>query len=104
MIDFYENPPKTKKQIRDYLVSWLQPSQDTTPIKIKGEFFIQEKGFRRAFYSHGVFRNTSTNEYIWYVCQDNDFSWNGFGEKIYSSFESMLEDTIDNYYIQWKLD
>ena len=62
MYDFYKNPPKTKQDIKNYLTYWLQKADDTTPLVIKGETFIQEQGFRRAFYMHCVFRNIVSNE------------------------------------------
>ena len=60
MYDFYGNPPNTKKQLYEWLTSWLTPTPTAQPIKHNGKTFIQESGFRRAFYMHCVFRNLST--------------------------------------------
>jgi hypothetical protein len=101
MYDFYNNPPKTKKDLRDYLTSWLENVDDVSPLIIEGETFIQEKGFRRGFYNHCVFRSLLTNEYVWWV--DEDFDLEQFPKKRFSTYESMLENVINDYYIAWKL-
>lgn len=99
--DFYGNPPKTKKDLRDYLTSWLQNIDDVSPLVIQGETFVQEKGFCRAFNQHCVFRSLLTNEYVWWVF--DDFNIELFPKKRFSTYESMLENVINDYYIAWKL-
>jgi len=98
--DFYGNPPKTKQDIRDYLTSWLQNVRCDTLI-IQGETFIQEKGFRRAFHTHCVFRNKLTNEYVWWVTEDFDINF--FPKQRFLTYELMLENVINDYYIAWNL-
>ena len=98
--DFYKNPPKTKHELRDFLTSWLQ--YEETRLTIQGETFIQEKGFRRAFHQHCVFRSLSTNEYVWWVY--DEFNLERFPNTRYSTYDSMLENVIDDYYVAWKLD
>ncbi len=99
--DFYKNPPKTKQDLRDYLTSWLQNVYDTSPLIIQGETFIQEKGFRRAFHQHCVFRSLLTNEYVWWVSEEFDLEL--FPKKRFSTYESMLENVINDYYTDLKL-
>lgn len=101
MYDFYKNPPQTKQDLRDYLTSWLQTVDDVSPLIIKGEPFIQEKGFRRAFHQHCVFRSLLTNEYVWWVSEDFDLEL--FPNQRFSTYESMLENVINEYYVNWKL-
>ena len=101
MTDFYENPPKTKQDIRNYLISWLEKINDTSPLVIQGEAFIQEWGFRRAFHHHCVFRSILTNEYVWWVFEE--FILEEFPKKRFATYESLLENVIDEYYILWKL-
>jgi hypothetical protein len=100
MYDFYGNPPKTKQDIYDYLTSWLQPEKSN--IMVKNEIFIQELGFRRAFYNHCVFRSESTNKYVWWVFEEPDIST--FPTKRFSSYEALLEYVVNDYYTRWKLD
>jgi len=103
--DFYGNPPKTKEDLRAYLTSWLQNVEDASPLVIQeqgeNETFIQEKGFRRAFCNHCVFRSLLTNEYVWWVFEEFDLKL--FPTKRFSTYESMLENVINDYYIAWKL-
>ena len=101
MTDFYENPPKTKEDIRNYLTSWLEKTDDKSPFAVEGESFIQEQGFRRAFNHHCVLRSLSTNEYIWWVFEDFDSKM--FPKKRFSTFELLLEDVINDYCVLWKL-
>lgn len=121
--DFYAKPPKTKQDLRDYLTSWLQNVDDVSPLVIQGEAFILEKGFVRAFNSHCVYRSLLTNEYVWWVSADSDthyifrslkdeddrwwvsegFDVKLFPKKRFSTYESMLETVINDYYIAWKL-
>ncbi len=100
--DFYSNPPKTKQDIKEYLTSWLNKVDNQSPLTINGETFVQEYGFRRAFYNHCVLRNILTNEYIWWVFEEFDLK--SFPKKRFSTYELMLEDVINDYYIGWKLD
>lgn len=101
MTDFYKNPPKTKKDIRDYLTSWLQETDNKSPLVIQGESFVVEQEFKRAFHHHCVFRSLLTNEYIWWVFEDFDLEM--FPKKRFATFESLLENVINDYYIAWKL-
>ena len=83
------------------LTSWLQKVDDATPLVIRDETFIQEKGFKRAFHSHCVFRSLTTNEYVWWVYEEYDLE--KFPVKRFPTYESMLESVIDEYYVAWKL-
>jgi hypothetical protein len=85
----------------EWLTSWLTPTPTAQPIKHNG--FIQESGFRRASYMDCVFRNVSTNEYVWSVCPDIDESLNLDDSQHFPTFEAMLDNVINTYYIDWKL-
>lgn len=102
MYDFYANPPNSKKELREWLTSWLVKPSGSEPkiIEYNGEQFIEELGFRRAFYYHSVLRSISTGEYIWWVVSDD---MHAFPTKRFSDFETMLEGVIDDYYKQWRL-
>ncbi len=103
MYDFYTNPPNSKQDLREWLTSWLVPPVPyPETIEYNGEKFIQELAFKRAFYIHSVFKNLSTNEYVWWVYSE-DTDVNNFPSTRFSTYEAMLEDVINNYYISWKL-
>ena len=97
--DFYKNPPKTKQDLRDFLTSWLQ--NEVSQLTIQGETFVQEKGFRRAFHNHCVFRSLATNEYVWWVYGELDVKL--FPKTRFSTYDSMLEHVINDYYVAWNL-
>ena len=101
MTDFYNNPPKTKQDIRNYLTSWLEKVNDTTPLVIQDEAFVQELGFRRAFHSHCIFRSILTNEYVWWVFEE--FNLEDFPKKRFATYELLLENVINDYYNLWRL-
>jgi hypothetical protein len=102
MYDFYAKPPNTRDELREWLVSWLEPVKDDKPLSINGETFLQEKGFRRAFNLHCVFRSQETNEFVWWVFEETP-SLNSFPTKRYATYESLLNSVIEDYYVQWKL-
>lgn len=99
--DFYENPPKTRDQIREYVTTWLEPTNDPTVYTISGETFVNEQGFRRAFNLHSVFRNVQTGEYAWHVSEAGDFS--NFSSTRYLSMEELVEGVVEEFYVLWKL-
>jgi hypothetical protein len=100
MCDFYENPPKKKEEIQEYITSWLEPSKDEVCLEHGGETFRVECGFRRAFYCHTIYRSLSTNEYLWWVTEDGDLRT--FPTKRYPSKEALINDVVEDYFIQWK--
>lgn len=102
MYDFYDHPPNTKQELREWLTSWLEKPSSISPLlEINGEQFIQELGFRRAFYSHSVFRSLLTNEYIWWVSEEFDI--NTFPSQRFTRYEELLEYVINDYYKRWNL-
>ncbi len=103
MYDFYGNPPKTKKDLHDWLTSWLE-KVDAAPVEHEGQTYVQEYGFRRGFCMHCVFRNLTTNEYVWWVFPDEQVGkMESFPNARYPSFDDMLKHVIDDYYARWKL-
>ena len=108
MYDFYNKPPKTRIDLHEYLTSWLKKltpeEKETSIVEVNGEKFIQELGFRRAFYMHCVFRNMNTNEYVWWIFGDDDESYlDTFPTIRFPTYDSMLEQTINDYYKLWGL-
>jgi hypothetical protein len=102
MYDFYAKPPKTKEEIREWLTSWLVPVPDAQTLNPGGEPFIQELGFRRAFYLHGVFRSLTTGEYTWWVISDEEVGClDSFPTIRYPSYEAMLDSVVNDYFIRW---
>ena len=104
MYDFYANPPSNKTQIRDWLTSWLEKPDSTPIFEVNGERFALEAGFRRAFHQHAIFRNVDTNEFVWRVVRDEDATnFSSFPKTRYSNYDTLLENVINDYYVQWKL-
>ncbi len=105
---FYRNPPKTKEDLRKWLTCSLKniSADQQLPFEVEGETFVQEKGFRRAFHKHCVIRSLVTNEYLWWVFEPVDLQvdWSTFPKKRYATYESLLQNVIDDYYVLWKMD
>jgi len=99
MYDFYAKPPTTKDEIREYITTWLEPSKEETFIRNGDEQFSHISGFRRAFNIHAIYRSVSTNEYIWWVSEDGDLKT--FPTKRYDSKDALIDDVVDQYFIQW---
>lgn len=106
--DFYGNPPKTKEDLRKWLTCSLKniSADQQLPFEVEEETFVQEKGFRRAFHQHCVIRSLLTNEYLWWVFEPVDLhvDWSTFPKKRYATYESLLQNVIDDYYVLWKMD
>lgn len=101
MYDFYNNPPKSKKEIREWLTDWLEPvSEGVHLFEQNGELFKQELGFRRAFHIHCVCMSLKTGEYAWCVFEDSGIP---NITKRFTTYEEMLNHVIDDYYVAWKL-
>jgi hypothetical protein len=101
MYDFYGKPPRTKEEIREYITTWLEKPKEDVILEHKGERFIAECGFRRAFHVHTIYRSLSTNEYVWWVTEYGDMST--FPTKHYSSREALIENVVEDYFIRWNL-
>lgn len=100
--DFYKNPTNTKLELRKYLTSWLEKCPETTPLlKVNGDSYVQEYGFRRHCYIHGIFKNIVTDEYVWWVSEIHDIKT--FPTTRYLNYEHLLESVINNYYKSWNL-
>ena len=103
MYDFYKNPPKTREDIREYLVSWLHEAE-CVPFEIEGERFIQELGFVRAFHLHCVLRSEKTNEYLWWVFSRDSSELDkikSFPMKRFSTYNKLLDFVVEEYYTKW---
>ena len=104
MYDFYGKPPKSREDLRAWLTTWLEPTNDEKEYSIKDEKYINELGFRRAFCMHSVFRNVVTNEYVWYVIEDTNVDdFKTFPKKRYPSYEKLIDGVVEYYYKFWKL-
>ena len=100
--DFYKNPPNTKLELREWLTSWLQKCPETTPLlEVNGQTYVQEYGFRRSFHVHCVFKNITTQEYVWWVSEMLDICT--FPTTRYLNYDQLLESVIDDYYKSWNL-
>ena len=105
--DFYENPPNSKQELRQWLTTWLQKIQETPPlvtpplVEVNGETYVQELSFRRGFHEHHVLKNTISQEYVWWVFEQVNLK--EFPTTRYSNYENLLESVIDDYYKSWKL-
>lgn len=102
MYDFYNNPPETKEQIREYLTTWLVKNENPQIEDFDGRQYIQEYGFSRAGYSHCVFKDVKTNEYIWYVIPREEYIVK-LPEERFSNFNRMIDSIVESYYKEWNL-
>ena len=105
MYDFNTTIPKSREDLKDWLTKCLRPTNDEKEYTIKNEKYMNELGFKRAFYIHSVFRNVTTNEYKWYVVPDTCFvdDFEKFPKKRYSSYESLIDGVVEYYYKLWQL-
>lgn len=101
MYDFYNNPPKTKRELREWLVSWLEPPIQPIVLEHNKETFRVESSFRRAFHTHTVVRSLNTGEYLWWVTEDGNMK--DFPTKRFDTYQHVLNNIIDEYYDMWKL-
>jgi hypothetical protein len=86
-----------------WLLLWLLPANEYIPIKIGRYYYIIEKYFRMSFNTYTVFRNTTTNEYIWYVLHNNKFDKKEFlSSKRYYVYTDLLLDVSQQFYQKWK--
>ena len=86
-----------------WLLLWLQPVNEYIPIEIDNYTYFIEKQFRIAFNIYTIFRNTTTNEYIWYVIQNNYFNKYEFlRSKKYITYNSLLIDIANQFFHKWK--
>ena len=97
--DFYAKSPSTREEIREYLTTWLEPT-DTESQKPNGRSFIQMYDFRRAGYIHSVWRCLEDERFYWYVVPDNCFDL-GFPTKSYASFDALIDGVVEEYYALW---
>jgi hypothetical protein len=100
--DFYKNPPNTKHELRKYLTSWLQKSPDNTSLlEVNGQNYVSEYGFRRGFHTHCVLKNTTTQEYVWWVSEYMDLET--FPTTRFINYDNYWKSVIDDYYKSWNL-
>ena len=104
MYDFYGNPPETKSQLREWLLSWLQKPATEDIFELHDDHFVQELGFVRAGYAHCIFRNIKTGNYVWWVYRnDTERTVDSFPDKRYSTVDELIGSVVDQYYVDWKL-
>jgi hypothetical protein len=109
MYDLVDNPPKNKKDLRDWLTSWIEKIDQARAFHIHGEVYTFVAGFSRSGYTHEILRSQATKEYTWWI-RDTMFEASGpkdpyiaFPNKRYSGLDTVLEDMIEHYSTQWKL-
>ena len=104
MYPFYENPPKTKQDVYDYITTWLQPvPDDSNTIIYDNREWTPIKGFRRASSIHCAYKCLSTGEYMFHV---DEFDWTptttpNFG--IHKDYDTMIDSVVSRYTKLWKL-
>jgi hypothetical protein len=98
--DFYNNHPNTKHDIKQYIVTWLEPVLNDSN---KYQNWTQVFGFRRGFVIHGVYVNDKTKEYAFHVIDPDSYNtYNNFPNLgSYDSYETMLEGVVDKYAKLW---
>jgi hypothetical protein len=110
MYDFYGQPPENRADLREYLTTWLRPETGEHKWMIGGGEYVLVAGFRRAFVSHEIFRNTATGQYMWYIAPPElgkrfaDFNnANAWPIGPQETYENLLSSVIEWYYVQWGL-
>jgi hypothetical protein len=104
MYDFNTSLPKSREDLKEWLIKCLRPSNDEKEYTIKDEIYMNEFSFRKSSFIHSVFRNVKTKEYVWYVIPDicvDDFEH--FPKKRYASYESLIDSVVEYYYKLSKL-
>ena len=85
-----------------WLILWLQPSYDLTPFRLSKHNYIIEKRFRIAFNVYTIIRDTTTNEYIWYMIENNHFdSKKMINSKRYTNYNELLIEVSQQFYHKW---
>ncbi len=85
-----------------WLLLWLQPSIDYIPFTLYGHIYMIEKRCRIAFNVYIIARDTTTNEYIWYIIENNQFYFEKFiNSKRYSNYNDLLMEVSQQFYHKW---
>lgn len=92
MYDFCDTHPITKRELRQLIVSWLEPPEKMIVLEHNGEWFRAEVGFRRGGQSHMIYRNLYTCEFLWWATEEE------FPMKKSDTFEHLLNDVADMFY------
>ena len=105
MYDFFNNPPKTREDIREYITTWLEPcvSKDIYNLK-NNESFESVSGFRRAFCIHTLWKNCATEEYAWTFSEKpEEINDESFMNNRVPDYNSAIEWFVEYFYKAWKL-
>jgi len=85
-----------------WLLLWLQPSIEHIPFILYEHTYVIEKRFRIAFNVYTIIRDTTTNEYIWYIFENNQFYFEKFiNSKRYSNYNNLLMEVSQEIYYKW---
>jgi hypothetical protein len=85
-----------------WLLLWLQPSIDYVPFTLYEHTYVIEKKFRIAFNVYTIIRDTTTNEYIWYIIENNKFHFEKFmNSKRYTNYNDLLMEVSQDFYHKW---
>lgn len=98
--DFYKKPPKSKKDIREYLTTWLESSSTSVDICIENEIWKSVSGFRRGFCVHSVMMNVMTGEYAFHAADDFD-QFPNMGKS--NTYDDLINEVVDKYAILWNI-
>jgi hypothetical protein len=97
MYPFYEQPPSSKKDIYDYLTSWLQP----VPGTIVSGGYLQTSGFRRAGVYHETLFHPERKVYVFMTVNDDGTEYPMSDEC--ATYEEMILSAVDRYCQLWKI-
>ena len=106
--DFYNHPPDTIDDVKDYLTSWLTKiivDEDVPPVDhpCGTEWYLTYE-FRRAFNLHQVYTcEGDTPRFAFHVSEDG---WDGEtlpNMGVYESWDEMIDGVALKYAVAWKL-
>ena len=87
---------------RGDILAWI--SSSLKPCKHTGSLWVQMEGFRRAFYIHGLYKNSETGEYAFHVEPDDVAYPNNFPNMgRYNTREELLESVSEIYRKLWNI-
>lgn len=104
MYDFYANPPQSREQVLEWLLSWLELNSGSPTVVHNGVTYVQERGFSRAFHTHIALRNSETGEYGFWVFETSDRdAFKTFPTEWFPTYDEMLHHQADVYTKAWGL-
>jgi len=85
-----------------WLLLWLQPPIEYIPFVLYEHTYVIEKKFRIAFNVYTIIRDTTSNEYIWYIIENEQFYFDKFMNlKRYTNYNDLLMEVSQQFYHKW---